>query len=120
MEHGRGLRAFYCWEGSVRYIGQTRRPVAKRFEEHERQLRRRFLTEWEDGFPVEYTVLQTCDDELLSEAEIHAMGYFKGLWNERISGQTWFNAVASRNHATRWRIFETTFNGSIVPAPERE
>jgi hypothetical protein len=52
--------------------------------------------------------------------EIHAMGYFKGLWNERISGQTWFNAVASRNHATRWRIFETTFNGSIVPAPERE
>jgi GIY-YIG catalytic domain len=93
---------FSCRDGRVRYIGQTQGLAADRFEQHKRsysgssaELRAWISGEWRAGYPVECMVMQWCEDELRFEAEIHWMGYFSGLLNKRMNGQTRFSGLVN-------------------------
>jgi hypothetical protein len=89
-------------DGRVRYIGQTRGCCSDRFEQHKRspspKLRKWFHDEWRAGYPIEYVMLQPCDDEFRFEAERHWMTGFSGLLNERMSGQIWLTAMCRTCH----------------------
>lgn len=97
MAHIYGL--FSGRDGLVRYVGRTGGACEDRFRQHLRspspKLTRWFHREWSDGYPVEWAVLQTCDDDVSSIVERHWMGRFPGLLNDRMSLQIWVNGACA-------------------------
>jgi hypothetical protein len=86
--------------GIVRYVGQTVGDCKYRFEQHKRSpstaLYEWFHREWRDGYPIEFVLLQSVDDDVRGPAERHWMAKFPGLLNDRISAQTWFRGACAK------------------------
>ncbi len=91
---------FSSRDGRVRYVGQTSGSCADRFAQHLRRpsptLYDWFHKEWRDGYPIEYVLLQSCEDDVRTAVERRWMMRFPHLLNERMSAQIWFTSVCSK------------------------
>jgi hypothetical protein len=77
-------------DGIVRYVGQTTGTAGSRFEQHKRSaehpsqpLHQWFHSEWIEGYPVNYAILQSCDASEVNDLETAWIRKFPNLLNRR-------------------------------------
>jgi hypothetical protein len=77
--------------GEVRYVGQTIGTCKDRFKQHCRDAGegpttrpyKWFHSEWKDGYPIRWVLLQSCDNKMSDQIETEWIGRFPNLLNKR-------------------------------------
>jgi hypothetical protein len=103
----------------VRYVGQTSGDRDVRFREHitsdDGALRRWYLAEWGQGYPIDCALLQCCDFDERYDVETAWINKFPNLLNQRkryyLPGQKAPRVPAIEAHRRRYRYNVSGFRG---------